>query len=231
MRKVTLACLLLSVTLMACTGLFNQCVRCGFVGGRTYNLSYPIGQNTQNERVATADSDGCVYFTKPSNSGCDAVVVYGIGVIRRVFFAAPSSIDLQAPPTSVTITGEAMSTAYGMPVVELRDSYGNLIDQRPAEEVGADGTWLRSTMPDLSTAYSGHCSLRVSNITWDGYKEEIGVADMDTYGRDCPDSDGDGWCDQEDCAPYDPNLNSDCNGGGDPGPGPCWGYEGMGNGC
>jgi hypothetical protein len=34
---------------------------------------------------------------------------------------------------------------------------------------------------------------------------------MTAWGRDRPDSDGDGWYDDEDCNPYDPYLNYDCS--------------------
>jgi hypothetical protein len=50
-------------------------------------------------------------------------------------------------------------------------------------------------------------------MTYQGYyAHTVGIATVSAYGRDRYDSDGDGWYDDEDCAPYDPTLNSYCDG-------------------
>lgn len=126
--------------------------------------------------------------------------------------ASPSSVYLPGPPASAVITGQSFDATYGMPLVEYFDNYGYLIGSVNANSVSGDGTWLQATMPDLSSVYSGNYSIQVTNMRYDGYYLDIvGSASVNAWGRDRPDSDGDGWYDDQDCAPYDPTLNYNCN--------------------
>ena len=105
-----------------------------------------------------------------------------------------------------------------MPRVDYFDGNGYLVGSAYATSVSG-GTWLQANMPDLTNAYSGTYQVRVTNKRSDGYYSHIvGTAAMSGWGRDRPDSDGDGWYDDEDCSPYDPSLNYDCSGGN------CGGY-------
>jgi hypothetical protein len=126
--------------------------------------------------------------------------------------ASPSSVYLPSPPTSGTITGQSFDPTYGMPRVEYFDGSGYLVGSVNASSV-TGGTSLQANTPDLSNAYSGTYQIKVTNVTYDGYYlNKVGSATMTAWGRDRPDSDGDGWYDDEDCSPYDPYLNYDCNG-------------------
>ncbi|HEX8473063.1 MAG TPA: hypothetical protein VF666_03455 [Pyrinomonadaceae bacterium] len=80
-----------------------------------------------------------------------------------IFFASPAFIDKTDPPASVTINGQGISTAGGMPNVEYWDSYGNLVGQRQATSVAGDGSWLNGPVPDLSNAGTGTFVVRVKN--------------------------------------------------------------------
>lgn len=126
--------------------------------------------------------------------------------------ADPSTVNLQNPPASGTITGQGFDATYGMPLLEYFDYYGYLIGSVYATSVSGDGTSLTANIPDLSYVYSGTYQIRVTNKRYDGYYLDIvGFATITATGRDRPDSDGDGWYDDEDCAPYDPFLNYDCS--------------------
>jgi hypothetical protein len=99
-----------------------------------------------------------------------------------------------------------------MPQVDYFDSSGYLIGGVYATSVASDGTSLQANVPDLSYVYSGTYQVRVMNKTSSGYYvHTVGSAPMTTWGRDRPDSDGDGWYDDEDCNPYDPYLNYNCS--------------------
>jgi hypothetical protein len=135
--------------------------------------------------------------------------------------ASPASVYLPTPPASGTITGQSFDATYGMPQVDYFDSNGYLVGSVNANSVSSDGTSLQANMPDLSNVYSGTYQVKVTNKTYDGYYLNIvGSAPMTGWGRDRPDSDGDGWYDDEDCAPYDPSFNYSCSE-------TCGGYGGV----
>jgi hypothetical protein len=130
-------------------------------------------------------------------------------------------VSLPSPPATGTITGQSFETTYGMPMVEYFDSNGYLVASVYATSVSSDGTSLQANMPNLSNVYSGTYQVKVTNKTYDGYYlNVVGSATVTTWGRDRPDTDGDGWYDDEDCDPYDPYLNysciQTCGGGNEP---------------
>ena len=130
--------------------------------------------------------------------------------------AAPCTVDLNALPSSVTITGQAIDGTYGMPLVEYFDSNGYLVGSTSATAVASDGSWLTAPPSNLWSVYSGIYQVRVTNRRSDGwYLNIVGTATMNCYGRDRADSDLDGYYDDEDCYPYDSSRWS-C---GDPGGG------------
>lgn len=108
----------------------------------------------------------------------------GFGIIFP-FSTAPASVDLQAPPSTMEMSGSGLTTTYGMPRIEYTDQYtGNLIATTTATSVSADGTWLQAATPDLSSVYSGTFNMFVSNARADGSFEYIGTATVDAFGRD-----------------------------------------------
>ena len=132
------------------------------------------------------------------------------GVRRRsnfgLFSASPDSVNILAPPATVTIYGYDISTAYGMPQVTNYDSYGRRAASTTASAVASDGTWVQVDMPDLSYCYTGQFQLIVANRSWGGI-EEIGYAVVNIWGRDRVDADGDGWFSDEECDDNDPFVN------------------------
>lgn len=121
-----------------------------------------------------------------------------IGVLHGTNFGrslsvSPSSVDLTAPPSAFTITGQDMSGEYGMPKVEYFDNYGILIGSVTATAVASDGTWVQANTPDLSSVYSGTYQIRVTNMRSDGYYLDlVGSGTVNAWGRDEPPDDGDG---------------------------------------
>lgn len=142
-----------------------------------------------------------------------------ITLVERQFLnvsltANPSTVYLPSPPTSITITGQSFDPSYAMPMVEYFDGNGYFIGSALATSVSGNGTVINVPAPDLSYVYSGTYVVRVTNKTGNGYYAQVvGNATLTGWGRDRPDSDGDGWYDDEDCYPYDPSR-WDCN---DPG--------------
>ncbi len=133
--------------------------------------------------------------------------------------ASPASIFLPTPPSSGTINGQGFDGTYGMPQVDYFDGNGFLVGSVNATSVASGGTSLQASLPDLSYVYSGTYLVKVTNKTYAGhYLNIVGAATMTGWGRDRPDSDGDGWYDDEDCAPYDPYMYTcfeTCGGTGD----------------
>jgi hypothetical protein len=176
--------------------------------GAPYFVTYP----DTSTGGGTIPSSG--QFSVPSkNFNCSQIIVLVGSNFGLALSAAPSSVYIPSPPTSGTITGQGFDATYGMPRVDYYDGNGYLIDSVYATSVSSDGTVLQANLPDLSQVYSGTYQIKVTAKRSDGYYLNlIGSATMTGWGRDRLDSDGDGWYDDEDCAPYDPNITS-CGGG------------------
>jgi hypothetical protein len=189
---------------------FNYCCVNGIVGtpfvaiyqnGSIYRGT--IGQNgVGTYPLPTTNCPG------PSGCGpaCSLVLIHHGFFFGFTLTAEPEGIDLQNPPESILITGQGIDNTYGPPMIEYFNSYGYLVGSVAAEKIGADGSWGYAPVPDLSSVYSGSYQVRVTNMTASGYYLNIvGTATINTWGRDRPDSDGDGWYDDEDCYPDDPS--------------------------
>ena len=197
------------------------------------DVKYCDGRN----RTFRLGFDGCTSMLVADPNRGESCSVCGSKVRRLPFFSFfPSfSVYLPSPPASFNFSlGSGaelyIDSTYGPPVVEYKDDYGNSIGTGTVTAVGSDGTWLDASPPDLSGAYSGTYTVEISNRYWDGQLQMVGLAAMSAYGRDRPDSDGDGWYDDEDCYPYD-STRWDCSdpGGGCGGGGggvamPCYEY-------
>ena len=100
------------------------------------------------------------------------------------FTSNPELVDLQAPPNTIEISGEGLSSEYGMPYIEYRDPYsGTLIGATSATSVNGKGTWLQANTPNLSSVYDGVYNILISNIRADGSLEPIGTTTIECTGR------------------------------------------------
>ena len=209
MKKILfiLTLCLLAVSLQGCIRYVSGCLYTGLPGA-PYFVRYPDGV----EILGTVGSSGQVNVNKRGYS-CNQIIFHLGFNLGFALSANPSSIYLPSPPTSGSITGQGFDITYGMPRVDYFDGNGYLVDSVYATSVSADGTLLQANFPDLSAVYSGTYQVKVTNKRSDGYYlNMVGSATMNGWGRDRPDSDGDGWYDDEDCDPYDPSLNSYCGG-------------------
>lgn len=132
-----------------------------------------IGYLTPNERDVTLNSlqiSQCLTF----------------GIVFP-FTAAPNLVDLQAPPAMLEMTGENLTTTYGMPYIEYRDPYtGSLIGATSATYVSAKGSVLQAAAPNLSSVYDGVYNVLISNVRADGTLEPVGMSTFVCTGRPYP---------------------------------------------
>ena len=211
MRKISPLLLLLFVlTLPGCGGGGStSCSFSGLVPNGTY-LVFITNTSTNVALTLTRTASSSGTLTISANTSCANVVVVLATNSNIALSASPSSIDLNSPPSTVTITGSGFDTTYGMPRVDYFDGTGFLVGSVYASSVSG-GTSLGANVPDLSSAYSGTYMIRVANKTYQGYySHTVGYANVTAWGRDRPDSDGDGWYDDQDCAPYDPYMYTNC---------------------
>lgn len=54
-----------------------------------------------------------------------------------------------------TISGQGLTSQFGMPVLRYFDSAGTLINHASATAVAPDGTWIRGSIPDVSQLVPG----------------------------------------------------------------------------
>jgi hypothetical protein len=66
--------------------------------------------------------------------------------------------------TTATISGQGLTSQYGMPVVRYFDSSGTLLNQASATVIAADGTWIRGAIPNLSQLVPGSYTGVVYNV-------------------------------------------------------------------
>lgn len=105
----------------------------------------------------------------------------------RQFFFSPSSIDVNASPATVEVTGDGLYSTYGMPVIEFVNTWtGNIVASTTASAISADGTWIQAPTPYLGSQYSGQYAALVYNVTADGSLEVAGGATLDLYGNEPP---------------------------------------------
>jgi len=89
------------------------------------------------------------------------------------FSFLPSTIQRDSPPSSITIDGNGISSAGGMPTVEYYDLNGTLVAQDTASAVSSDGTELTAPAPSVSLFGSGAYVVVVRNA--DGNSPGNGV--------------------------------------------------------
>ncbi len=213
--KIILLVLSLSLLVIqvSCEAEFEFSSGCSFysgVAGAPFVVRYPDGF----EKRGNVNPSGYIDVSKRGYNCSQLTVTVGSNA-NLTLSANPASVYLPSPPTTGTITGQGFDATYGMPSVDYFDANGFLIGTVYASSVASDGTSLQANLPDLSSVYSGTYRVKVTNKRYDGYYLNIvGSATMTGWGRDRLDSDGDGWYDDEDCDPYDPNITS-CGGGGD----------------
>jgi hypothetical protein len=190
MKKLLLACFLFGLSLLtAClsANIFeNRCADCSLEKNTQYRINYPQG-DPRNGTLVTSDEDGCVeYIAVKATDSCSGVSFTKVGK-SSAFTASPSSIDLAAPPATVTLSGVGIDATYGMPLIQYYDSTGSLVASALANTVASDGTWLQGNTPDLSNAYNGETNVEVSNRLADGtWSYPVGIAPLTIYGGNDP---------------------------------------------
>jgi hypothetical protein len=107
----------------------------------------------------------------------DLVCNQAIGIF---FTSSPDTMDVQAPPQSFTVSGQGISTEFGMPVIEYWDQTGTVVAQATAAEVAPDGTWIRANTPalDPNSTWGGAYTIGINNVLADGTYNTLGYASL-----------------------------------------------------
>jgi hypothetical protein len=214
-KLLPLLLLLIVLAIPGCSGGGSS--SCSF-SGLVASATYLVVINNPSTGIAitfTRVSSSTGTLSISTNTNCSNVVVVQVTNSNSALSASPSSINLESPPATVTVTGQNFDTTYGMPRVEYFDATGFLVGWTNATSVWGGGTALECSVPALYQVYSGTYTIRVTNKTSQGYYSQIiGTATVTAWGRDRLDSDGDGWYDDEDCDPYDPYRYTGCYCGG-----------------
>ena len=218
-----LAPVAVAVTIWSCGGAQPCGLFCPAGGApnipldKVVDISYCDGR----KRTYRLGFDGCtdeLVADPKKGESCLQCAAPRVRQMAFVSFFPGGSINLLAVPSSFRFSldpseGILFSTTYGAPVVNYRDWTGMVVGSGTVTAVAADGTWLDAAPPDLSQAFTGTYTVHFNNIDASGQNVLVGTATMEAYGREPPDSDGDGVPDYMDCYPYDPSVWA-CGGGG-----------------
>jgi hypothetical protein len=233
MKKFTLMMtLLLMAAMVSSQGCnifsFGGCTRGGYVQGVQIRVSELITRKgcqtlrcpRVDSYIVTANSQGVISYSKDEDGLCwpnSTKLTFSFAGINLPNFSNLSgSVNLSAPPSSITIGGWGIDTYYGTPILHLYDYNNRFIGQQWATNVAGDGSWATFNMEPLTNPWSGTYHARILRARWDGNYEEIGDAAIDCYGMPRVDEDGDGsYCD-EDCNDENPYISpwssADCSG-------------------
>lgn len=103
------------------------------------------------------------------------------------FSLSHSSMDVGSPPPTFTLTGDGMSSTYGMPVLKfVNTETGEIEATVTATSLNPEGTWLQAPTPFLGFMYSGQYVVVVQNVKSDGSLEGLGGDWLEIYGNDPP---------------------------------------------
>src|SRR6185503_4675902 len=150
-KKILLACMLSVVCVTQGCGLLDW-LRKIFSGGGC-GVSYCCHDGPANSRFVAQFVDGSIEQGK-IGSACGGPICTGTDRIHAnntcaqwfeagLHFgfsrtASPSGVDLNSPPTSTTVSGQAIDATYGMPSVEYYDSSGFFIGSVSATSAASD---------------------------------------------------------------------------------------------
>jgi hypothetical protein len=206
-RILFMALILALGVLPACSPCANCPQSCGWAPFSELTVIYTLPTGTIIDTF-NVPGNGCVTYSSRCRP-CSEITV--MGRRRSPFFGlfgvSPDTINLQAPPGTLTIYGFGINASYGLPTVECLDPYGRRVSATVATAVAGDGSWVQINLPDLSYGYTGQFQVVVVNRTWDGGQEEMGYSPINLWGRDRIDADGDGWFSEEDCDDNNPSVN------------------------
>ena len=104
----------------------------------------------------------------------------------QVFGVAPDTMDVNSPSPTIEMTGVGMDSTYGMPVMQISDSNGDVVASTNATAINGDGTWVQAPTPSVGNFYSGTYLVVVSNVQADGTLMRVGAAWMTLLGNDPP---------------------------------------------
>jgi len=92
--------------------------------------------------------------------------------------ASPDPITVSSLPSSITLTGQNLSTSYGTPKVQWYDDYGYMVVDQYASSYSSDGTSLTVATPSsASTLFGGMYGIVVMPKQSDGtYWSQAGAA-------------------------------------------------------
>ena len=142
------------------------------------SMDVPDGRVPANWRIL-ATNGACLTVLEPSVRNVTAGSTQLARCVVSTLFltAAPDSINLASPPSTVGIGGGGFTTTYGMPVIEYYDQYsGVLVANATAASVAGDGSSLQVVTPDLTGVYTGGYNIVVSNKAADGSNSIVGIA-------------------------------------------------------
>lgn len=104
-----------------------------------------------------------------------------MGFRGGTFIFSPSPVDVNNTSGwefSVSGSVAVLSTQYGMPYFEFRDSAGNLRARQQASYCHSSGTWARGPASCLAYLPEGEYGVEIVNKTPDGIGEVVAVADV-----------------------------------------------------